>query len=245
MKNLLIIVIFSTQLAAVYATEQQRIFTDTQGRSIRGCIIAYNTNSGAVSFKRGNKTSKVPLTIFSDKDQAYIRSWGMNKQFISDSYFKISANRRKDKGEKRNKNHSFITPEKTSFEVVLENRSTADFKIQKAEYCIYYEQEILGKEEIQEGVLYGKLTFDSVPTKSKKVQKTKEVTTYKRELDSNWIYAEGTDQTQTGKVRGIRIRIHAELPSGDTLIREFSMPDNLGDKMKWATSSIDVGMMNK
>lgn len=245
MKRLLLIAILSAQVAGVHAAKQYRDFKDTQGRTIRGCVLAFDSNSGIVTFERDNKrTAKVPLSIFSDEDQQHIRGWKVNQAFLSESYFKISTTRKKEKGKKRFRNNSEVNPEKTSYEVALENRSAMDFEIPKVEYCIYYEQEELTQEGmgLEEGVLYGTLAMGTMQAKSKKELLTNAVTTYKRELRSDRYYIGGANSVQRGKVRGIWIRVHAKLPSGKTLTREYSQPDTLCEKKKWASSSIDVGL---
>ena len=76
----LIAVVMGTQ------AEKYRDFTDTQGRTIRGRIVAYDATKKIVSFERDNrKTSKVPIGIFSEADQAYLLEWEVLRNFRRDS----------------------------------------------------------------------------------------------------------------------------------------------------------------
>lgn len=243
MKRLCLILFVTAQVVGVHASKQYRDFTDTQGRTIRGCILAYNSNTGVVSFERSNKrTAKVPLSIFSKESQSYIGSWSMRKLFTDDSIFKISAGRKKSKDKKGTSTTiKYIQrSENTHYEILLENRSSMDFKDLKVEYCIYYEQED-SKQSLDQGVRYGKISNLSMTAKSKKPIATEKIKTYKKELNTSYYYS-NRDLTQKGEVLGIWIRVHSKLPSGESLIREYSMPDKILESKRWAESSTNVGL---
>lgn len=67
-----------------------RIFTDAKGRNIEAELEKFEESSSTVTIKRaGSRQSmRVPLNIFSDKDQDYIRDWG-RLQALHDSRFKV------------------------------------------------------------------------------------------------------------------------------------------------------------
>lgn len=249
MKRILLIAYLIMTVVGVQAAKQYRDFTDTKGRTIRGCIVSYDTKKGIVSFERDNrKISKVPITVFSESDQVYIKDWEVLKCFSLERLFKISAKRRKQDNEgKSSTEHNKKTDVvDTNYEILLENRSKSVFKGLKMEYCIYYEQD--GRKEAIQGVYHDDLAIASIKPTSKKVLKTEAVSTYTRELDSNWTYGDGGGNSsgvkniQRGDVHGIWIRIHMTMPSGEKATREVCFPDNLSNSKAWMNSSIRAGM---
>ena len=243
MKPLLLMVFLAMQVTGAHAAKQYRDFTDTQGRTIRGCVLAYNPKTGEVSFERDNRrTAKVPLSLFSEESQNYICSWRMRKLFTDDSFFKISAGRKKSKDKKgtRTTNKYIQRSENTHYEILFENRSSMDFKDLEVEYCIYYEQED-ERQALRQGVRYGKISNLSISAKSKETVITEKVRTYKKELNTSYYYSD-SDITQKGEVIGIWVRIHTKLSSGETLIREYSLPDKILESKRWEKSSTRTGL---
>lgn len=242
------VLFFVTLVAGVHAAKQYRDFTDTQGRTIRGCILAYNEKTGVVSFERSNRRmAKVPFSIFSEKSQQQIISWQIKKYFTSNSSFKVSATRQETKNKRLSKNGERILQraENASYEITLENKSSTTFKDLKIEYCIYYEQETDGQSTsipAEEGVLCGSVSDISLPQKSKKSIDSEAVIIYKATLNSDNYYTDSGKSKLNGKVNGIWIRIHTKLPSGEKVIREYSRPDKIAGKYKWAKSSLAVGL---
>jgi hypothetical protein len=248
MKRLLLIVFLAAQVTGVHAARQYRNFTDTQGRTIRGCVVAYDERSGVVTFERDNRrTAKVPLSIFSEESQNYICSWKINKLFLTDSGFRISVNRRKSKDEKESyqNNRKTRKVEVVHYEILLENRANMELKDLNVEYCIYYEQDQWfdrRKVVVKQGVRCGELSVGTMPSKSKKTLQSEAVKTHKDELSSDRYFLAGESNVQRGKIHGIWIRIHTTLPSGKTLTRNYSVPESLSEKMVWEKSSTNVGL---
>ncbi len=247
MKGLLVVIFLAAQVCGVHAAKQYRDFMDTKGRTIRGCVQAFDKRTGTVTFERDNhRTSKVPITIFSDADQNYIKEWECSKQFLSDTKFKISAQRKKAK-DKDASYSSSITSEKVElmgYEVVLENCSATPLKNIEVEYCIYYEQDEIRKHKqyVAEGVFCGSFPRGTFPPKTKMEKMTKTVKIYKKELDSGWIYTSDIKNVQKGRVRGIWIRVYMNLSSGEKLTRNYCLPDSLNNSKAWMRSSVNVGM---
>ena len=70
------LVIISACLASAFAEPAYRMFTDRQGRKVRGRVVAFNEGERVVLIERGNgKTYTLTLDYFSDADQAYIKVW--------------------------------------------------------------------------------------------------------------------------------------------------------------------------
>ena len=233
--------------AGVASAGEYRDFMDTQGRAIRGRILQYDARKSCVTIERDTKkVVTVPLSIFSEKDQAYVLEWEFNKIFLSASKFKIRAKR----VEKKNKEDSYggvvqaKKVENMGYELVLENCSASTLENLQIEYCIYYEQERATRSEQlnEQGVRYEKLDIPLLNPKTKKEVMTETVKVYKSELDADWIFFSGAKNVQRGKVHGIWVRVHLMLDSGEKVTREYCLPDSLENGKVWASSSKKVGM---
>ena len=228
--------------------KQYRDFTDTKGRTIRGYVQAFDERSGRVTFERENhRTSKVPITIFSEADQTYIQEWNHAKFFLSKSSFKISASRKKmkDKGESYSGVAWSKKVKNMGYEVVFENRSATQLENLEIKYCIFYEQDDVKDRRTQcteEGVLCGNFPLNSLPPKCKKSLMTEMVKIFKKELGGDYYYTEDIKNVQSGQIRGIWIRVSMKLSSGEKLTRDYCLPDSLENSKVWMASSINVGM---
>ena len=245
MKYLVVALFFATQIINVYAAKQYQDFTDTQGRTIKGCIVSYNEKTEIVVFERSNKrTAKVSLSIFSKESQAKILSLETKKNFTSKSTFKISATRQETKNKKKSSDGSkyLIRAENANYEIVLENMSNENFNNIKIEYCIYYEQEENADADASKGVLCGSISDLSIPKKSKETINTDQIIIFKSSLNLDNYYSMASKSTLNGEILGIWIRVHTKLPSGENAIREYSRPDKILKNKKWRKSSIDVGL---
>jgi len=246
MKRLLLIVYLATVATGVQAATQYRDFTSAEGKTIRGAIKAYDARTKTVTIERDNrKTAKVPITVFSETDQAYIRDWEVLRNFERGSSFKISAKRKRrdNEGESFTSHNTKMAVEDTHYKILIENKSTSGLKGLELKYCIYYEQEKegRGKNICDQGVYCGDLAVDSMDPASKKILNTEAVSTFTEELDGGWYNGSGADNVQRGDVHGIWIRIHLKLPSGQTGMREYCYPDSLNNSRAWMTSSIRAG----
>lgn len=242
----LIIFLFVLAFGARAAT-QYHDFMDTQGRTIRGRVLGFETHSGTVTIERDNKrTAKVPINIFSAEGQQYIRAWEFSKIFLSESSFKISAKRKEVKDEEESYSDMIHAKkvENLGYEITLENRSASKIKDLEIEYCIYYEQERASrsKQLCEQGVRCGNLLVEYILPKSNKELRTEAVKVYKAELDADWIYTSGTKNVQRGRVHGIWLRVHMTLPSGEKLTRDYCLPDSLNNSKAWMASTVAVGM---
>lgn len=71
---------------------------------------------------------------------------------------------------------------------------------------------------------------------------TETVKVYKHELDADWIYTSGRKNVLRGEVKGVWIKVHMTLPSGEKVTRDYRLPDSIGNKRKWTDTSVAVGM---
>ena len=247
MKRILLIAYLITIAAGVQAVKQYRDFTDTKGRTIRGCIVSYDAKKGIVSFERDNrKISKVPVTVFSESDQAYIREWEVLRCFSMERFLKVSAKRKQTDNDSKSYSSSYksLKVEDTGYEIQIENRSTSNFSGLKLEYCIYYEQDKIqsGGNITDQGVFFGDISIDSIASKSKITLQTKTVSTYMKELGSGAVWTDGSENVQRGGIHGLWIRIHMIMPSGEETVRDICFPSSLSNGKAWMTSSIRAGM---
>ena len=125
------------------AGKEYRDFSDTQGRTIRACIMEYDSENETVKLERENRRiAKVPITIFCETDQAYVRDWEMLHDFERKGSFNIDVKRMKrDNDEQDSRDHNSkkeVTD--TYYIIVLQNKGSSELKGLKLEYCIYYEQ---------------------------------------------------------------------------------------------------------
>lgn len=88
----------------------------------------------------------------------------------------------------------------------------------------------------------GTLSIPDMPKKSAKTIKSDQVKLYKYELDSNYQYIDGYNNVQKGEINGIWIKARMKMPSGNTIIRSYCLPENLNEKQSWTTSSKKAGI---
>lgn len=246
MKRLFWMSCFLLLVSAVLAGKAYRDFTDAQGRTIRGCVIAYESAKQMVTFERENhKPAKVPLHIFSDADQAYISNWGAAQAFESKRNFKISAQKRSENNKAASNRLSGRNPvmvykvEDTHYEILLENRSASMLTDLRVEYCIYYKQDHAGGEGNR--TLCGRFELDQSQPKSKASLATDAVSIYQSELSSGYIYAGAESSIHTGEIDGIWIRVYVTIGDKECL-REYLYPDDLSRGRVWKSESSPPGI---
>lgn len=77
MRRLALLVSLFGIIFGVCAAPQYRDFKDTQGRIIRARVLKFDSHAEMVTIQRDDKrTSKIPLSKFSEADQAYIQNIG-------------------------------------------------------------------------------------------------------------------------------------------------------------------------
>lgn len=249
MNKLMAAVCLVLAASGAYAAAQYRNFTDTQDRVIRGRVVRFDTTKEIVTIERENrKTAKVPITIFCDDDQDYIRSWGKGNAFESTFNFKVTINRKKESNDRVERELSRRFPQynlrvqDTHYEVVLQNRSDTTLENLRVEYCIFYEQKMPGAKKEDNGVYCGQMSVNHLASKSSQTLTSDKVTIFKSDLDGNYYYESGASSIQRGDVHGIWVRIYMKLPAGGTLMREHSFPEDTPEGRTWATETVAVGL---
>jgi hypothetical protein len=232
----------------VQAAEKYREFKDTQGRTIRGCILAYDEVSGEVRFERDNRrTAKVAIGVFSEADQAYILEWDAAQGFLTDRLLKVTCekkrvNQRKEEewGELMYEGGGAAQKElmkETSFEsvvydITLQNKNTSELNHLRMEYIVYYEQseESWEKPVMEQKIFKDAMSIPLIEGGEKVALSTKPVEVYKDNISQkSWV--SGRFRTGgKGDVHGLRARLIMKLPSGNEVTREFTYPDDLSEK---------------
>ncbi len=249
MKRLVLFVCLMAMVSGVRAATQYRDFTSADGKTIRGCIKAYDPAKKMVTIERDNrKSSKVSITVFSETDQAYILEWDASKGFSSESLLKISCNdkvveKRKEKeledihytgGSVTKDFEKTVTIfERIAYEIQFQSKNTSELKDIRMEYQIYYEQSEMvweKKPEVKQKHFGGKMVIPTLPGQSKTAVTTESVEIH--EDNVNPVPQAGGDQRRGGKgdVHGIRVRLYLKMASGAEIMREFSSPEKLSEK---------------
>ncbi len=226
-------------------------FIGKNGKSLRAKVLAYDSCRKRVTLqKESGRTHKVDPGLFSDEDQTYIRNWLLARGFNSDSKFKVSARRKQFEVEREQHVNKYTgiqnaqtTVKEIGYEILLENRITETLKNLTIEYCIYYEQERAsgGKQVTDDGVKHGVLHIGQLASRAQANLLTDPVKLFRHELNSDWHYYSGAENTQKGKVIGIWLRVHLPLSDGQRITRQYSLPDSIKDKREWSDFNISVG----
>ncbi len=254
MKYSVLLICLVTMVSGVWAATQYRDFTDTQGRTIRGCIKAYDATKKSVKFERENKRpADVPISIFSEADQEYIKKWNNQNSIRSTSKFTISCDRRSVKNWTKEQfgtitysdgsvEHDQVTGKaffkETAYEIGFANRNSHAVTDLLLEYCIYYEQQVEGSKEAKPGILFGSLPIDKLDKGERREILTDSVVIFKDEKDASFINA----RVLKGSVIGIAMRLYLKEGDEKILIREMAVPDNVTVKHKWSSKSKPVGL---
>lgn len=252
MKRIIIWVCLMAIVSGARAETKYREFESADGKVIRGCIKAYDPAKKMVTIERDNRrTTKVPITIFSEADQAYILEWETAKGFLSEQLLKISC--KKKRGERRKEKQvedvptvgggseeiqlNEITFEKFAYEIQLQNMGKSPLDNMRAVYIIYYEQSDMAlnkKPEVIQRYLRNSLSIPSLDSRQKVVLTTDEVEIHEDNVNSvDWsdgsVYVGGD-----GDIHGIRVRLYMKTASGKEIMREIAYPEKLSDeKFRW------------
>jgi hypothetical protein len=226
-------------------------FMGKNGKSLRAKVLAYDSFRKRVTLqKESGRTHNVDPGLFSDEDQTYIRNWLLARGFHSESKFKVSAKRKQFETEREQHVNTYTgiqnsqtTVKEIGYEISLENRIAESLKNLTIEYCIYYEQERAsdGKQVTDDGVKHGVLHIGQLAARAQANVLTDPVKLLRHELNSDWYYYSGSENTQKGKVIGIWLRVHLPLSDGQRITRQYSLPESIKDKKEWSDFNISVG----
>ena len=254
MKRLVLFICLMAVAFGVRAATQYRDFTSADGKTIKAAVKAYDAQKKIVTIERDNrKTSKVPITVFSEADQEYIERWNNLSGIRSPSKFPISCDRRAIKNWTEKQmgtiNYSDGSSEKnqvtgkthfkeTGYEIVFANRNNYAVTDLILEYCIYYEQETQPNRAAEQGIIFGSVKMEKLTSGERKKIQTTSVVTFKDENNASFLNA----RVLKGEVFGIAMRLYLQEGDEKTLIREEAIPDSIPNSHAWSSESRPAGL---
>uniref|UniRef100_UPI003562AAA6 hypothetical protein n=1 Tax=Pontiella sp. TaxID=2837462 RepID=UPI003562AAA6 len=128
--------------------------------------------------------------------------------------------------------------EKYIYEVTFENRTSTAIYPLKAEYRIFYEQEVndsgTGKVIAQQMNKAGELKIDRVDPTERFSVETEPVVLQEYEFNSSDFYFDDGDPSSTGgDLKGFWLRLSITTKSGMTAVRDVYYPDSIRGKYVW------------
>lgn len=239
--GLAVISMFAGREVCSQEEDHYRVFSDTEGRTFKGEIIAYDARRQMVRVRRAEdgKTANKELTVFAEPDQLYIRGWAVSNDFSSG--VNITAKLRSSSVASEAAGLTDVTKRvfDSVYTIGLTNATTTAFSNIDVEYCIFYRQ---GKRtgitiNYDEGVAYGKTSVDALKPAGSASFSTKSIRLY-TEGGSQTVF--GSVEVSDASIRGIWLRLKIKLPSGEDLVRDFRTSHD--SYWEWTTQSTGAGL---
>lgn len=223
------------------AQEEYRVFTDGEGREIRAKIVRIDIRSRKITLERENqRKATVPLNIFSEPDQVYIREWLKAQDFMSQAKLKVELNRRKQPVEE-NRSETKRPKPPIYYEINLENRSDTDLTGLTVEYCIYAVTDLAqGDDELK--LITGSEEDLQLKPGARKNITSDQVKLYRRYEEQTEVsydqYGGRSMSTSYNKIseddlEGVWVKLTYTTPSGKRFVRNICDPKRLQDKFTW------------
>lgn len=248
MKRIILLVCLAAMVSEVRAATQYRDFTSAEGKTIRGCIKAYDAQTQTVTIERENRRiSKAPIALFCEADQTYILEWDAAKGFMSDNLLKIKCDEKRigQRKEKDVRDVPFVGGgteeiqlcetifEKIAYDIQLRNMNKSALDNMRAVYIIYYEQSKITankKPVVKQKHHKAELSVPALDVRQNETIITESVEIHNDNVNAvNW--ADGSVYTGgKGEVHGLRVRLYMKMPSGNEVMREFSFPEKLSEE---------------
>jgi len=251
MKRIIVMIGLAGAVVGAQAVKQYRDFTSTDGEKIRGCIISLDGVTKVVMIERENRRRfNVPISVFTEEDQAYILEWNTVNEFMSSRCLSISVDKKRDnlpkekiwkekKSKTGQKSKSLIKEVMSStvnYEVEFYLKNAAPMKDIRMEYKIYYEQSEVhyGRQDPEQKIFDGEISIPLIEPGGKYVVATWKVEIHKDSAPPKSKKGGGQGYGAKGDVHGVRARLYMKLPSGKKITREFTYPDQLpSSKYGW------------
>ena len=242
----------------IRADEDYHFFTDAQGRTISAKITACELAKNKVTLEREDNKQRVtvPIDMFTDDDQRYIKDWIDSNAFLSTRILEVKCAARQVKKWSENESasvtyssgntvddfvHNVIKYEQSAYVFTFKNREAVPIKGLELRYCIYYEQSYMTKAKKPKmglKVLCGSIDIPDIPGNGEITLSTEPVTTF--EDDINPFPQRGGDQRLPGKGKLIGIRAELAVKGRDKgASREIIVPALLSSKKyPWTDESV-------
>jgi hypothetical protein len=219
------------------AKDGLHIFTDRQDRVVSARIVNLDERRGLVELELENKRrTKVKPSIFIEKDQAYIRDWGIGQAFMASSGLRFSGEKEviEDWSDSPGTgiNQEF---EKTVYNCELKNGSSVSFENVDVEYCVFWVQEVpeASGERRLEKDYSGRYAIPRMEPRSTTDFATDPVTLVYQHLAGGYYYSNGATGKQSSKMKGVWLRVSMTTKSGETYTREFCEPTGVMKHQVW------------
>ena len=236
-----VMLVFSLMAGSVLAQGQFREF-QVGDRTIEARVLNVDATRGEVELElRNNQRKKVKSSIFSKKDQSYILDCAKVKMFQSQR-FKIEVeknvlDKRKEtvgsqKGVLRN-------TESICYDININNNTGITIDGVTIAYNVFYEQEGVGqgKNDTRRLFVDGTLKIELLAPRQKVSVQTATFEIYNQRLTGGYdAYVGGAPSHQSGKSKGVWLKIHLRTPSGLSATREVCLPKNTNELFAWQKS---------
>ena len=218
------------------AESDYRTFT-AGDRQIDAKVYAVDMARGTVTLELENKQrKKVKIAVFSEKDQTHIREHALIQEFQSPrlkfELEKVKVNeRRESPGTGIRRDVSELR-----YDIKVINGTGVELKGIVIAYNIFLEQEHLGdgKNDTQRYYVAGTIELDPLAPRSNKTFKTETYEIYNQKLAGGYDgYRSGAPTHQSGKSKGVWIKVLIKTPSGLTATRDVCLPKNTSDIFGW------------
>ncbi|WP_372847015.1 EF-hand domain-containing protein [Pontiella sp.] len=233
---------FSVVISAL-GDGEYRAFADKQGREIQAKIVRIASNGDEVCLERDNRRRvTVPIGIFSDETQRYIKEWASSQSFLSEQLLKVAVSdeveRRKEEVYSAGDLANTKQIDKVFYDLTFSNTGAEALDEMRMEYRIFYEQSkqrVGAQPEPVQKVFDGAAKIPVAPSGGEVTVRTDAVEIYEDVLVPRYFGLDTyiDDRGGEGNVHGIWVRVYLKLPSGTELMREVCKPNSIKNKFQW------------
>ena len=221
-----------------FGEKEFRIF-EAQGRAIEAKVVHVDLSRGTVELElRNNQRKKVKASIFTKEDQAYLLDWHRVREFRSSRLKVEPVKNVVDKQKEMLGSQSAIRRDTDiiRYDINLANRTGATLGKVWIEYNIFYEQEELkpGRNETSRRYVSGKIELEPLAPGEKRTVHTDVYKIYNQRLAGGYdYYTGGAPTNQSGKSKGIWIKLYLETESGLKAVLDICEPKTTGSQFTW------------
>lgn len=233
------ILMFLLMAGSAFAVGEFRAF-HVGDRRIEARVLKVNISRGEVELELRNKNrKKVKSSIFTEKDQNYIRDCAKVQEFQSQR-FKVEVEKNVlDRKKELVGGAVQRETESICYDINLSNNTGVTMDGVTIAYNIFYEQQepVQGKNKSIRLFVDGTLEIKSLAPRQKTSVQTKNYEIYDQRLAGGYdAYSDGSPSHQSGKSKGVWLKLHLKTPSGLTAMREVCLPKNTNEVFSWQTS---------
>ena len=213
-----------------------RIFS-AGDREIEAQVVSVDVQRGTVTLELQNQQrKKVKSSIFSAKDQAYIAEHALIQEFQS-ARFKLELEKVVVEKRRETPSHGVRRDvEKICYEIQVSNNTPVRMEGVSISYNVFSEQEHLGRgqNDTKRYCLSGTIQLNAMAPRAKTQAKTDTFEIYNQKLGGGYdYYSSGAPYPQSGKSKGIWVKVLIKTPSGLTAEKEMCVPKNTSSQFSW------------